>query len=238
MIHQAIILAGGFGTRLKSVVADVPKPMATVCNRPFLVYIMDYLAKANFKKVVLSIGYKGEVVKEYFGNHFKGIDIAYAVEETPLGTGGGILNATSSCSDAPILVLNGDTFFDVQLDAFNNFYEESKADLAFALKPMIDFDRYGTVVLNQSNRITQFNEKQYQSEGLINGGAYILQKSIFENQGFTVGQKFSFEADFLEKLVGTLNFTGFVQNRYFIDIGIPKDYAQAQTDFLNWTISE
>ena len=134
--------------------------MATVCNRPFLVYIMDYLAKANFKKVVLSIGYKGEVIKEYFGNHFKGIDIEYAVEETPLGTGGGILNATSSCTDAPILVLNGDTFFDVQLDAFDEFYEKSEADLAFALKPMNDFDRYGTVVLNQSNRITQFKEKQ------------------------------------------------------------------------------
>lgn len=238
MIHQAIILAGGFGTRLKSVVADVPKPMASVCERPFLAYIMDYLAKANFSKVVFSIGYKGEVIQAYFGNQYKGIEVDYAVEATPLGTGGGILNATATFDESPILVLNGDTFFDVQLEDFYRFYQESKADLAFALKPMIDFERYGTVVLNQSNRIIQFKEKQYQQSGLINGGAYILKQSIFKNQGFSIGQRFSFEADFLEKYVGALNFTGFVQDRYFIDIGIPEDYAQAQIDFLDWTTAE
>lgn len=238
MIHQAIILAGGFGTRLKSVVADVPKPMASVCERPFLAYIMDYLAKANFSKVVLSIGYKGEVIQSYFGNQYKGIAVDYAVEATPLGTGGGILNATATFDESPILVLNGDTFFDVQLEDFYRFYKESKADLVFALKPMIDFERYGTVVLNQSNRIIQFKEKQYQQSGLINGGAYILKQSIFKNQGFSIGQRFSFEADFLEKYVGALNFTGFVQDRYFIDIGIPEDYAQAQIDFLDWTTAE
>lgn len=233
MIDQAIILAGGFGTRLKSVVADVPKPMAPVCERPFLAYIMDYLAKASFKKVVLAIGYKGEVIQAHFGDNYKGIAIEYATEETPLGTGGGILNATVTCSDAPILVLNGDTFFDVPLDLFFDFFVKQHADLAFALKPMKDFERYGTVVLEEQNRITEFQEKQYRESGLINGGAYILKKSIFENQGFKVGERFSFEADFLEKFVDKLLFSGFVVDEYFIDIGIPEDYLKAQVDFLS-----
>lgn len=232
LINQAIILAGGFGTRLKSVITDIPKPMAPVCERPFLAFIMDYLAKANFKKVVLSIGYKGEVIQEYFGNHYKGIEVEYATEAMPLGTGGGILNATATCSHEPILVLNGDTFFDVPIANFYTFFMENQADLAFALKPMQDFERYGTVLLDEDQRITQFQEKQYRESGLINGGAYILRKSIFENQGFTIGQKFSFEADFLEKYVNDLKFSGFMVDEYFIDIGIPEDYEKAQTDFL------
>ncbi len=234
MINQAIILAGGFGTRLKSVVTDVPKPMASVCERPFLAFIMDYLAKANFKKVVLSIGYKGEVIQAYFGSYYKGIEVEYATEATPLGTGGGILNATATCTDEPILVLNGDTFFDVPIDDFYTFFNKHQSDLAFALKPMTDFERYGTVVLGEAQRIIKFQEKQYQKSGLINGGAYILRKSIFENQGFTIGQKFSFESDFLEKYVDDLKFSGFVVEEYFIDIGIPEDYAKAQIDFSKW----
>ena len=182
-MKQAIILAGGFGTRLKAVVADVPKPMAPVCERPFLAFIMDYLAKSNFEKIVLSIGYKGEVIQAYFGNEYKGMSVEYAVEENPLGTGGGILNATATCSDEPILVLNGDTFFDVNILAFANFYRKNNADLVFGLKPMEDFERYGTVILNNENRITKFQEKQYRKSGLINGGAYILTKAIFEKQG-------------------------------------------------------
>jgi D-glycero-alpha-D-manno-heptose 1-phosphate guanylyltransferase len=230
-IKQAIILAGGFGTRLKAVIADIPKPMAPVCERPFLAFIMDYLAKNNFEKVVLSIGYKGEMIQDFFGTHYKGITVEYAEEATPLGTGGGILNATKTCSDEAILVLNGDTFFDVDILAFANFYRENKADLVFGLKPMQDFERYGTVILNDENRITKFQEKQYRKTGLINGGAYILTKAIFEKQGFTIGQKFSFETDFLEKYVTELAFYGFVSDTYFIDIGIPEDYAKAQIDF-------
>jgi len=230
-IKQAIILAGGFGTRLKAVIADIPKPMAPVCERPFLAFIMDYLAKNNFEKVVLSIGYKGEMIQDFFGTHYKGITVEYAEEATPLGTGGGILNATKTCSDEAILVLNGDTFFDVDILAFANFYRENKADLVLGLKPMQDFERYGTVILNDENRITKFQEKQYRKTGLINGGAYILTKAIFEKQGFTIGQKFSFETDFLEKYVVELAFYGFVSDTYFIDIGIPEDYAKAQVDF-------
>lgn len=233
-MKQAIVLAGGFGTRLKAVVADVPKPMAPVCERPFLAFIMDYLAKHNFEKVVLSIGYKGEIIQEFFGINYKGMTVEYAVEATPLGTGGGILNATATCSDEPILVLNGDTFFDIPVSDFFDAYTKNQADLAFGLKPMQDFERYGTVILDDENHITKFQEKQYRKSGLINGGAYILTKAIFEKQGFTVGQKFSFESDFLEKYVNELAFYGFVVDSYFIDIGIPEDYAKAQIDFLGF----
>ncbi len=231
MLKTAIVLAGGFGTRLRSVVAEVPKPMAPVCERPFLAFIMDYLVVNHFEKVVLSVGYKGKMIEEYFGTDYRGMQVTYAIETTPLGTGGGILNATKNCSDEPILVLNGDTFFDVSINGFATFFEKKSADLVFALKPMKAFERYGTVLLDDENRITQFQEKQYRAEGLINGGAYILRKSIFEKCGFTIGERFSFEADLLEKQVKTMNFYGFVTNSYFIDIGIPEDYAKAQIDF-------
>ena len=229
-IKQAIVLAGGFGTRLRSVVQDVPKPMASVANRPFLEYIMNYLVENNFEKVVLAIGYLGEVVQNHFGDTYKGMTVEYAVEASPLGTGGGILNATATCSDEPILVLNGDTFFNVDFEKFRDFYFNKNAAIAFGLKPMTDFERYGTVELT-NEKITQFKEKQYQKSGLINGGVYILRKAIFIEKGFSVGQKFSFEADFLEKFVADLVFYGFVSDTYFIDIGIPEDFAKAQVDF-------
>jgi D-glycero-alpha-D-manno-heptose 1-phosphate guanylyltransferase len=231
-MKQAIILAGGFGTRLRSVVQDVPKPMASVAGRPFLVYIMDYLQKNGFEKIVLAIGYKGDVIQNFFGNTYKNMAIDYAVEATPLGTGGGILNATRTCSDAPILVLNGDTFFEVPLDAFLNFHETQRADLSLALKPLLDFERYGTVELADNQQVSDFKEKKYCDKGLINGGVYWLQKDLFSKSGFEIGEAFSFEQDLLMRQRERLRLFGFVADAYFIDIGIPEDYEKAQQDFL------
>ncbi len=230
----AIVLAGGLGTRLRSVISDMPKPMAPVCDRPFLHYIFQYLQKQGIKDIVLSVGYKWEMIQEYFGDSYMGINVRYAVEYEPLGTGGGIAQAMAmTCSDS--FVLNGDTFFDVDLAAFYSFYQKSHAEIVLALKRMYHFDRYGTVEIGNGNRVLQFHEKQFRHEGLINGGVYILNKDLFRKVGeieeTSLPQKFSFEKDVLEKHLIHLRYHAQEFNGYFIDIGIPEDYQRAQTDF-------
>ncbi|MEO0042666.1 MAG: hypothetical protein RL329_2114, partial [Bacteroidota bacterium] len=142
-ITEAIILAGGMGTRLREAVADVPKPMAPIGNRPFLAYLLDDLKIQKIKKVVLSVGYQYEVIQNYFGNHYKGIQISYSIENQPLGTGGGIRLALNECRQENIFILNGDTFFKVNLSKLATFHHRTQADLSIALKKMSHFDRYG-----------------------------------------------------------------------------------------------
>jgi D-glycero-alpha-D-manno-heptose 1-phosphate guanylyltransferase len=224
--YPAIILAGGLGTRLRGVIDDLPKSMAPVNGKPFLHYIFQYLVKQDISKVVLSVGYKREVIQEYFGAEYLGIAIQYAIEEEPLGTGGGIKKALQLVN-AFAFVLNGDTFFDVGLNPLKDFYFDTDADIAVALKRMKDFDRYGTVQLTDE-RITRFEEKKFLPEGLINGGVYFLHKRMID---LVRTDKFSFEMDVLEKMVNEKRFCGKAFDNYFIDIGIPEDYARAQEDF-------
>jgi D-glycero-alpha-D-manno-heptose 1-phosphate guanylyltransferase len=229
-----IVLAGGLGTRLRSVVSDLPKPMAPVCGKPFLHYIFQYLQKQGITEVILSVGYKSEVIKEFFGEKYAGINIRYAVEEEPLGTGGGIAQAMAMI-DSDAFVLNGDTFFDVDLADLYSFYKKNNADIALALRRMYHFDRYGTVEVGNQARVLQFHEKQYRKEGLINGGVYVLNKDLFkkaaEIEEQALPQKFSFEKDILEKHLIALRYHGKEFKGYFIDIGIPEDYNKAQEDF-------
>jgi D-glycero-alpha-D-manno-heptose 1-phosphate guanylyltransferase len=230
----AIVLAGGLGTRLRSVISDLPKPMAPVCGRPFLHYIFLYLQKQGITDAVLSVGYKSEVIQDFFGEKYAGINILYAVEPEPLGTGGGIRQAMSLIgSDA--FVLNGDTFFDVDLAQLHEFYTKRSSDIALALKRMYHFDRYGTVGIGNQDRVLQFQEKQYKTEGLINGGVYVLSKDLFskveEIEEALLPQKFSFEKDILEKHLLPLHYYGKEFEGYFIDIGVPEDYDRAQEDF-------
>ncbi len=230
----AIILAGGLGTRLRSVISDLPKPMAPVAGQPFLHYIFLYLQKQGITDVVLSVGYKSEVIKEFFGDKYAGINIRYAVENEPLGTGGGIRQAMSLI-DSDAYVLNGDTFFDVDLKDLYEFYTMRSSDIALALKRMHHFDRYGTVEIGNQDRVLQFQEKRYKAEGLINGGVYVINKNLFkkveEIEDTILSQRFSFEKDILEKHLLPLHYQGKEFGGYFIDIGIPEDYERAQTDF-------
>jgi D-glycero-alpha-D-manno-heptose 1-phosphate guanylyltransferase len=219
-----IILAGGFGTRLSSIVKDVPKPMALVNGKPFLHYIFDSLKHQQISKAVLSVGHLKEVIQDYFGNKYLGIEVQYAVETEPLGTGGGIKNAFQWVDD-DAYVLNGDTFFDIKLSLLKN----NSQDVSIALKPMENFERYGTVEIDENYRITAFNEKKKCEHGLINGGVYYFRKALFEKTNTL--QKFSFEKDILEKHVSDFVLSGKVFDNYFIDIGIPEDYKKAQTDF-------
>lgn len=227
MIREAIVLAGGLGTRLQSVVKDIPKPMADINGEPFLKHLLDYLINNGIERAVLSVGFRYEAIKEYFGNNYKNLELHYAVEEEPLGTGGGIINALNYTRENLVYLINGDTFFNVNLQELFHFHNQSKADFTLALKPMINFDRYGTVEMD-NDRIIKFNEKQYKDKGLINGGIYILNKYLLETLPFA--QKFSFEKDFLENYLNQFFINGCIVDNYFIDIGIPEDYQRAQKE--------
>lgn len=224
---EAIILAGGFGTRLQSVVKDVPKPMADINGKPFLEYLLRYLSSYNINSVILSVGYKQNIIKNYFNDKFNNITIKYSCEEEPLGTGGAIKQALKYINPQTkdgVLIINGDTFF--QLDLFKLQLADKNFDILLSVKKMKDFDRYGTVKI-EDTKIIGFTEKKFQKEGYINCGVYIIKKDIFNSVSLN---NFSFET-FLQNNVD-LNITPFISNAsYFIDIGIPEDYKQSQIDF-------
>ncbi|HHU33600.1 MAG TPA: NTP transferase domain-containing protein [Bacteroidetes bacterium] len=221
---EVIILAGGLGTRLRSAIGEVPKPMAPVDGKPFLHYQLLWLESSGVDKVVLSIGYKAEMITDHFGQKFNGISIEYAIEKEPLGTGGAILYAMRKTGGDRVLIVNGDTWFPVDIGRLVEEHESAAARLTIALKKMTNFSRYGTVEL-EGNRIVGFREKQEMSVGLINGGIYLMDRSFVENS--VNMKKFSFETDILEKRVETGAIAGVVFDVPFIDIGVPGDYMGA-----------
>lgn len=225
---EAIILAGGLGTRLSHMVPNVPKPMAPVCGKPFLEYILNYLNNSEITRVIMATGYKHEVIEQYFHRQYKKIELCYSIEDTPLFTGGAIKKALQDCGEPYVYVINGDTFFDVNLDVMYQFHVQQNSDLTIAMKYLKQFERYGTLALDDS-RITGFCEKQKTEAGYINGGIYLMRRNLLEQ---IREEKFSFESDFMEKKVNELFFTAFESKGYFIDIGVPEDYAKAQVDFL------
>lgn len=226
---EAIVLAGGFGTRLQGVVKDVPKPMAPVNGRPFLTYILDYLIEYQYNKVILSVGYLHEKIEEYFGNQYKSLKIDYAVEVEPLGTGGGIAFAMSKCSSDNVLVINGDTMFKVNLTEFEQFFAKNNSLLNIVLREVDDVSRYGSVTIGNNNLIILFSEKGISSgRGFINGGVYMINRTLFDK--YPQPKMFSFEKDLMEKLYMQEQFFAMPSDGYFIDIGIPEDYARAQNE--------
>jgi D-glycero-alpha-D-manno-heptose 1-phosphate guanylyltransferase len=230
---EAIVLAGGFGTRLQSVVNDVPKSMALVNNRPFLEYLLDYLAAQGIQKVVLSVGYKHEIIVNHFGDRYKSVSIDYAIENEPLGTGGGIRLALWKTEGPRALVMNGDTMFKVNYQAMLDFHLAKKADATLALFKRRDTARFGLVKLNRTHRITGFLEKsELAPAGFINGGVYIIEKKFLMEPGFR--GRFSIEKDCFELYFNDLRLFGFASDGYFHDIGIPGDYQKAQDDFAGF----
>lgn len=228
---EVIILAGGLGTRLQSVVTNIPKCMAPVKEKPFLWYLLKYLTRFEIDRITLSIGYLKEVIIDWinqFGNEFP-FDFNYAIETEPLGTGGAIRLALEKCVSNNIIVLNGDTFFDIELDKLYRDHCLYSATITVALKPMKQFDRYGTVQIEKStNLIKQFNEKVYCERGLINGGIYIINRENLDMKALP--KKFSFETEILESQVIEEKIYGFIQKGYFTDIGIPQDYLKANEE--------
>lgn len=222
---EAIILAGGFGTRLSHIVLDVPKPMAFVNERPFLEYILNYLIDNGIKHIILAIGYKGNIIQDYFGDNYKGVSITYSTEDTPLGTGGAIKKALSYCNNDSVFIINGDTYYNVDLNLMEQFNNIKKSNLTIAVKTMHNFDRYGSVII-KNDMIMEFKEKKKTVSGKINGGTYLINKSILDRIEY---ESFSFEKLVLES--GMVDLYVFESDGYFIDIGVPDDYYKAQEDF-------
>ena len=223
---EAIILAGGLGTRLKGVIKDIPKPMAEIGDKPFLEYILKYLQKNDITRVIVSVGYKWQVIQDYFGDKFENIDIVYSIENELLGTGGAIKQAMGKVKSNKVYILNGDTYFDIKLKLLK-LKEDSK--LAISLKEMVNFERYGCVKIDDKQYVKSFIEKKYTKIGNINGGVYLARKSIFDD--FILNDKFSFET-FMQDYIQNLRMNAKVFTSYFIDIGIPEDYKRACIDLV------
>lgn len=217
---EAIVLAGGFGTRLSTVVSDVPKPMAPINGRPFLEYLLDDLNEKGISRVILAVGYKKEIIKSHFKEKYKNIDIVYSDEDTPLGTGGAIKKALNLAKAKDIFIINGDTFFDINLKEMYQFHKKNSSKLTLAIKEMEKFDRYGSLVLAK-DKIIKFEEKKYNEKGYINGGIYLVNKKLLIEEK---KETFSFEKEILENENLKIEKYGYKSEGYFIDIGIPEDY--------------
>ena len=228
MIKEAIILAGGLGTRLRETVPDIPKCMAPVAELPFLTYVIRHLLSQGIEKFIFSVGYKHEVIEEFIKDQFPYINYIFTREKSPLGTGGAVRLALSEASDRDVLILNGDTLFKIEVDDLYDGHMKNQAECTIALKPMLKMDRYGVVDSDGDGRIQRFKEKGFFESGNINGGVYLLNKAGFLKKNFP--EVFSFEKDFLEQFVASTPLYGIIQDRYFIDIGVPSDYERAQSE--------
>ncbi|MFL5810571.1 MAG: HAD-IIIA family hydrolase [Flavisolibacter sp.] len=225
---EAIILAGGLGTRLREAVPDLPKCMAPVAGRPFLSYVIDHLLMQGVQRFIFSLGYKSETIEGYLQDFYPTLDYTAVIEKEPLGTGGAIMLAIQNATTNHVVVANGDTLFRIKLDEIALVHHSNNSSCSLALKPMQNFDRYGVVETNETGKIVSFKEKKFYTEGLINGGVYLLNKTKFLAHSFP--EKFSFEKDYLEKYFVSEDLYGSVQQGYFIDIGIPEDFRKANDE--------
>lgn len=225
---QAIILVGGFGTRLRALFPDIPKPMAPINGRPFLAYLLDSLQKQGITSVIFPVHYLGAKIQDYFQTQYAGMQLTYIQENEPLGTGGAIVNALSLVkSDEPLFVLNGDTFVKLNYRAMFHQHAQTQSVLTLALRSVSDCSRYGKVVTDDGY-IIEFREKGESGAGLINAGVYLLHPGLFKQ--YAMPQQFSFEKDFLFPHLDTVKPQSFITDDYFIDIGVPDDYARASRE--------
>jgi len=230
-IKEAIILAGGLGTRLRPVVSDLPKCLAPVNGRPFLSYILSYLQEQGIRRFIFALGYKREAFESSLKALLPEQDYRLSIETKPLGTGGAIQLAAKLAEEENVLIANGDTLFTMDIHQMADFHFKKNAECTLALKPMKNFNRYGIVELNDDLSVKRFIEKKPQAEGLINGGVYILHMpSLLRKR---LPEEFSFEKDYLEKYYTEKKIFGFAANQYFIDIGVPEDYERAQIELTH-----
>jgi D-glycero-alpha-D-manno-heptose 1-phosphate guanylyltransferase len=225
---EAIVLAGGLGTRLRGVVDDVPKPMAPVQGRPFLALVLDQLVDAGFKTVIIAAGYRHEAIRSYFGADYRDLALRYSVEHEPLGTGGAIRLACAQADARDVFVLNGDTYLELDFRAMMEAHVRAGSHLCMAICHVPDVARYGAVELSDGV-VQRFLEKGRSGPGWINGGTYVLGPDL--RARLRPRGAFSFEHDLLEPEVGSIRPLAFRSSGHFIDIGIPEDYAKAKQIF-------
>jgi len=217
---EVIVLAGGLGTRLRPVLPEIPKCLAPISGKPFLAWLLDYLAGQKVNHIVFAVGYMHLQVKTYVHSREWPFDYDFSIEQDPLGTGGAIKQALQLCQEEQVFVVNGDTFYPVDLRNI-----PFTAPLNLALKPLQNFNRYGSVQFD-GVLVRAFHEKAPCKEGLINGGVYAIDRGRVDLE--SLPEKFSFEKEVLEPGAAVGQVGGYVSNAYFIDIGVPEDYAKAQ----------
>jgi D-glycero-alpha-D-manno-heptose 1-phosphate guanylyltransferase len=222
---EAIVLAGGLGTRLASKLDGIPKAMAPVAGRPFLAILLHQLKRAGCTRVLLSVGHLHFVIQEYFGASFHGLPLDYVIEDVPLGTGGAMRKALTHASEKNVLVLNGDTFLAADYAAMVKFHETQESALTIAVTQQPDISRYGGVVLD-GTRIAGFEEKGRSGPGWINAGTYVMQREMHWPE--SLREKFSFETEFLVPEIGRLSPAAYEVDGFFLDIGVPEDLERAQ----------
>jgi D-glycero-alpha-D-manno-heptose 1-phosphate guanylyltransferase len=229
-VTEAIILAGGLGTRLRDAVPDLPKCMAPVNGHPFIAYVIKQLQSQGISRFIFSLGYRSEAFTRFINETLPDGSYELVVEKEPLGTGGAIRFVMSHAVTEDIVVVNGDSIFASDIASQYDLHRQRKAACTLALKPMKNFDRYGVVEMDPDQRIVHFREKQAYANGLINGGVYIINKAQFTAISFP--DKFSFETEYLQKYYKKEPIYGIEQEGYFIDIGIPEDYQRAQKELV------
>ncbi len=225
---EAIVLAGGFGTRLRGIVDDVPKPLAPVAGRPFLAWLLDRLAMSGMRRCILATGYMADVVERVVGAHWQGMDIAYSVESAPLGTGGAIRLAAQRLLGAGVHVLNGDTWLEYAPTALEAAARSASTPMAIALARVDDVARYGAVEV-RDGLARAFREKGDSGAGWINAGCYFLEADALS--ALPRQAVYSFERDVLQPRALAGDVAAFTDTAGFIDIGVPEDFARAQPLF-------
>lgn len=225
---QAIILAGGFGTRLQSIISHVPKPMAPIAGKPFLDFLLQYLSAQNFTSIIFALHYQYEVIQSYYeASHFN-LSFSFAIEPAPLGTGGAILHALSHVDHTKaVFVINGDTFVKLDYRHMYQQHENNAADFTMVLREVADCSRYGRV-LTEENKVRAFKEKGIADSGLINAGVYLFSPFWFNQWNFP--EVFSLENDFLLPKINQIQPQFVMAENYFIDIGVPEDYHRAMKE--------
>ncbi|MFZ0337357.1 MAG: nucleotidyltransferase family protein [Terracidiphilus sp.] len=228
---EAIILAGGLGTRLASRLHGLPKPMAPVAGRPFLEILLTQLRRSGCTRVLLSVGHQHTVIQDHFGASFHGMAIDYVIESVPLGTGGAIRLTLAEAREESVLVLNGDTFLDADYAAMLRFHAAAGAAVTLAVVHRDDVSRYGSVTI-EGQRIAGFQEKGNSGPGYISAGTYVLARNLAWPPALP--EKFSIETDFFMPEVARLRPAAFKVDGFFLDIGIPEDYDRAQTELAQF----
>jgi D-glycero-alpha-D-manno-heptose 1-phosphate guanylyltransferase len=227
---NVVILAGGLGTRLQSKILGKQKVLADVKKRPFLEYILEQLYRARFKKIVLCTGFLGEQVEKTFGKEYKKVKLLYSNEHVSLGTAGALRNALPLLKSDLILVMNGDSFCQIDFESFLQFHLNKKSEVSLVLSKVLNSDRFGRVELGKNYDIIQFKEKKDSKEGYINAGIYLLNKNLIKD--IPLDKNISLEKEVFPNWIGK-GFYGYKGSKKFIDIGTPESYSKAEKFFKN-----
>jgi len=231
-IPDVIILSGGFGLRLRGVISDTPKPMAPIGGRPFMELLLRQLKRHGFSRVVLSVGYKNEVIRSHFGEEAFGLKLSYSIESSPLGTGGALREAANHVTTEAVLVMNGDSYADVDLGFLVQRHDQVGAEATVVVIPETRSDA-GSVVLDRNGQIKAFAEKHIIPDSrYLSAGIYMLSRNLLSTIPTAV--KISLEEQvFPQWLAAGKSIMAFVFEGECLDIGTPERYQKAQSVLEN-----